>query len=280
MTLFRRISDSIPISISQEPQTEASTQPESQPKINYGVANSADAFETPRQNNLFMDPQFQPAPFVKPPAIQNNTVGISNRFSHLESGAIQLNDQSAKAEDRLNALRKKQEELRSQQIESKTKSLEAHQAAAEIRGARAEGRPIPDALLATLGSLGILGMIGGLPALPIIGGILGSFGLSLDYKRQMERAAAELDKKAGELDMNAENLKSEIEEISKSIEDARAAEQRRQEKLNAPMQGYLGSSSMVQQQAWQAFDLDQNLIKKGNDPLAVPFNPFDKTKDE
>jgi hypothetical protein len=272
MTLFRRISDSIPISISQEPQTEAPAQPESQPKINYGVASNADAFEAPRQNNLFMDPLFQPAPLVKSPAIQNNTVGVSNR---LESSAIQLNDESAKAAERMNALKKRREELLSHMVESKTKSLEAQKAAAEIRGAKADGKPIPDALLATLGPLGILGMIGGLPALPIIGGLLGSIGLSLEYKRQMDRAAAELDKKAGEFDMDAQNLSSELDEISKSIEDARVAEQRRQEKLNSPMQEFVGRSSMVQQQAWQAFNRDQNLIKE--EPLTVPFNTFDET---
>ncbi|HSE43329.1 MAG TPA: hypothetical protein VLH08_21395 [Acidobacteriota bacterium] len=61
MTFFKRISEFVPIITSQETQTENPSQPQTQPNANLGIASNVDSFEVASQNNLFMDPQFQPA---------------------------------------------------------------------------------------------------------------------------------------------------------------------------------------------------------------------------
>jgi hypothetical protein len=314
MTFFRRISDSVPIVANQEPQTEVTPSKPPEPQTNFGIAQNLDLYESVargedrlkwsdqgedslrnKENISYLmdqlssmsgkqeDPQNQSALEMGSPATQNNMmVDASNLFSYIEPNAVRFNEQLAQLNDQLKSLKERRDEIRSQLLENKTKALELQQAASEIRGAMAEGKPIPDSLMAMLGPLGILGMIGGLPALPVIGGIAGLVGLSLDYKQQMAKAAAELDKRAGEIEMNNESLNEELEEMNKeedSIQRKMRLLEEKQQELNASAKTFLGSSSMVAEQAFQVFENDENMIQNDNASSAITFNPADVTKD-
>jgi phage shock protein A len=313
MTFFRRISDSVPIVANQEPQTEITPPKPSEPQTNFGIAQNLDLYETvARTGNQLEwsnqaedllrnkenisnvmdrlspisgrqeDSQNQSAVEMGSSATQNNMmVDVSNLFSYIEPNAVRFNEQLAQLNDQLKSLKERRDEIRSQMVENKTKALELKQAASEIRGAMAEGKPIPDSLMAILGPLGILGMIGGLPALPVIGGIAGLVGLNLDYKNQMAKAAAELEKRAGLMDMDAQSLREELEEMTKEEDSIREKIEHlneKQQELNAPAKNFMGSSSMVAEQAVQVFENDENMIQ--NDASsAITLNPADVTKD-
>ncbi len=282
MTYIRRISDSIPITVPQEP--EISSQSQAQPEANLGVASGTDLFETPASNNsIFIDPQTQSAALMAPDTTQNEIVDASSIFSYFESSAGQLNARSAELAERLKALNERKKELASQMIDMKNEILKVGEAVQAIRAARAEGRPIPDSVISTLGALGTLALVGGLPALPIIGGVLGMFGLSVDYKNKMDRMAAELEKKMGEMGLNLESLQSELEELNKETDIVRgevAHEELKRQKEIAPMQENSMSNSMIQEQAWQQFNPDQNVIQNQSDPLISTLNLVDLDKKE
>jgi hypothetical protein len=312
MTFFRRISDSVPIVANQEPQTEVPQPTPPEPQTNFGIASNLDLFETvarteddrlnsTNQDDAFGnkenlsnlldrlssinlgDPQNQSAVDLESSATQNNmTVDASNVFSYLDPNAMRFNEQMAQLNDRFKAIRERRNEIQTQLIENKTKALELQQAATQIRGAIADGNPVPDSVIAMLGPLGILGMIGGLPVLPVIGGILGAVGLNLDYKARMEKAAAELEKRAGLVDMNCESLKEELEELTKEADSIREKfnqMDKKHEEQIAPSKLFVGSSSMVAEQAFQAFENTENMIQNGNASSPIMFNASDVTKD-
>jgi predicted nucleic acid-binding Zn-ribbon protein len=80
----------------------------------------------------------------------------------------------------------------------------------------------------------------------------------------MERKAAEFERKAEELGASIKELMLELQEINKeseSITDQIQAAEERQKELAAPAKVFMDSGSMVAEQAFQIFEVDQNMIQ-------------------
>ena len=279
MSFIRRISNFIPITVSQESQTEVPPQPPVQPRTSFGVANDTDLFETANAYNSYLiDPQSQPAELIQPSTTLDTTVEASSLFSSFEMNQ-QFDNTLPQLNDKLNSLEEKRQEFVTKIEHEHTEGKNAQMAAKEIADSIKNDRPISDEILALMGSAGILGIIGGLPAIPIIGGLVGAFaGLSADYKAKAKQAQAELEKKAEQHQMNAEQLKSDLERTDSEIQSTIASIE--QEKLRLEREAQpardqiMDMDAIVQEPVWQEFQPDQNLSQQEN--ISFPVN-FDQT---
>src|SRR4249919_1552741 len=103
MTLIKSISNSVPIFVNPEPQTEET--PPSQTLTNLGIANSADAFEAATANsfNLLQPPQ-ENLPVIQQSSSADQAVDASSLFSHFKQSEPQPDARLQELKDRLNSI--------------------------------------------------------------------------------------------------------------------------------------------------------------------------------
>ncbi len=205
-----------PLTVSQEPQPEITTQAPASPPVSQseaptslGVAGSPDQFETAGQNQFdLMQQQSQSAMSIQPSTTRELTVDASSVFSFLEPSVAQLDNRLPQLNDQLNSLEIKKRELTTKMEQALDEKKEINKAMHDVQRAINSDQPFPAALLATLGSLGVLGIVGGLPVIPVITGAIGAFlGLSPDYKEKAKEVQAQLERNAGEKDRSWKILK-------------------------------------------------------------------------
>ncbi len=276
MTFMRRISDSVPITVPQQP--DIAPQPKFQPETNLGIAVNADLFEkTGSNNSMLIDQQPQNAVPAESDASQAQLIDASSMFSYIQTSVPDSDAHLAQLREKMNSLEAKKREIKAGITDEVEKSKEAKQAADTVAKALKNDEPIPDALLPILGSLGILGIIGGLPAIPVLGAVFGLFGgLSSEYKEKAKKAQAELERQAAESEMNAENMTTDLEDINSDMEAVRESirrEMERQAKANAPAKEFVYRGAMMEEQAFQEFVPDQTVIQQENETFSVSLDP-------
>lgn len=279
MTFIKRVSDSISIFTTPEPQMPETSQ--SQPATNFGIANNTDLFEANDSNNFdFMQPQPQDLSLIQPSTSAEITVDASSLFKYLNPDSPQPTSRLQDLQDRLKSINEKIREIKDSGAlrKAKEESIKLQQMASEIRGAANDDKALSSSIIATLGGLGILGIIGGFPAPRIIAGLLGGLGifggLSEEYKQKMLKAAAELEKKAGEQDLELTQLQREFEELNKlaeSVEELIKEEEHRL-KLGFSEQEFK-PSLMTAESPFEEFLPDQTFVQTDNTPSAVPLSP-------
>lgn len=248
-----------PINTTQEPQPETTPQPQATQRVATGIASTPDAFETSVPlNSIDLFTQQPPPP--------------DSRLNEMLK--------------RLDSLKEKKREIKTELQDQQKQSLETQQALSAIEESLNSDKPIPDAILPLLGSLGVLGIIGGLPALPIIGGLGILGGLTGKYKQKMQEAKAELERKAGEdIEPRKEELKSELADVDSQTETTlrliekeklRLEEQARRAQSRDP----LSTRTIVVEEPWKEFSLDQNQTQQENIPWSFGFKSILQKKDD
>jgi predicted nucleic acid-binding Zn-ribbon protein len=271
MTLIRRIPNSVVVNADPVPQTEGAGQTQPLKDVAFGIADTADQFETAPENSYYLEEKAQRTAEIQPPANRDVTVEASSLFSAYEPNVSLLDNRLPQLMDRLDSLTEIQNGIQSQIESAETEKLKAQQALDEVIKIMNSYLPITDELRALLEPIGLWVKIAELPT-PAV------FGMRLFANQKLKEVKDELERRIQEIANNIESLKSQLEEVEsemKSVSEQIKNEKERQAKEASPYQMREPISNtrtiVAEEQLWEGL-YDQELIQNNETRMAVPFN--------
>ncbi len=271
MTFIKSLSNSIPIT-APEAQSETISQPQAQ--TNFGVANTADTFQTSNSNNFeLLEQQPQNLSLMQPATTDAVTVDASSLYNYVSQPENRLEQLS----QRLELLKHKKNELTKQIYETDKQKSEIEKTITAVDRSLKNDEPLSEEAATALEALGVLGVIGGvltgLPVVSLLGSLLG--GLSAGYKEKLKQAKEELKHQLAEADQSAHEYASQLEDTQKeegSVLELIEEEQRRLE------QGFderkFDTDLVTAEGPWEQFRPAESLTLNDDASSAVPFSKY------